>query len=81
MDEVRHSTGSQTHVEIETMVGIKLLNGSQVGSQVAHEGKVIRMGDPNEVTVIAASKGMTFEAWDLERRGDSFVSSSWKRLT
>lgn len=58
------------------MVKVKLLNGSQV----AHEGTVARMGDPVDVTVIVMADGETFEAWDLERHGDGFVATSWKRV-
>jgi len=38
------------------------------------------MGDPNELSVIVEANGMTFEAWDLERIADSFITTSWKRL-
>jgi hypothetical protein len=59
------------------VVVVKLLNGSSV----AHECKVIRMGDPNEVSIVAEAGGMTFEAWNLERSGDCFLATSWRRLT
>lgn len=59
------------------MVVVKLLNGSSV----AHVGTIARMGDPNDVTVIVESQGMTFEAWDLERDEDCFLATSWKRLS
>ena len=59
------------------MVVVKLLDGSGV----VHVGTVARMGDPNDVTVIVESQGMTFEAWDLERDGDCFLATSWKRLS
>ena len=59
------------------MVVVKLLNGPNV----AHVGTVARMGDPNDLTVIVESQGMTFEAWDLERDKDCFLATSWKRLS
>ena len=65
-----------TQSEETEMVRVKLLNGSQV----LHEGTVTRMGDPNELSVIVEANGMTFEAWDLERIADSFITTSWKRL-
>lgn len=62
---------------IQNKVVVKLLNGSSV----AHLGTVAHMGDPNDVTVIIESQGMTFEAWDLERDGNCFIATSWKRLS
>lgn len=57
------------------MVTVKLLNGSRV----VHAGAVACMGCPNDLTVIVHADGMIFEAWNLERHGDYFITSSWKR--
>lgn len=42
---------------------------------------VIKMGDPHDLTVICEACGMVFEAWNLERSGSGFKTSSWKRLS
>jgi hypothetical protein len=59
------------------MVFVRLLSGFDV----VHVAKVVCMCNPNDVTVVVACQGMTFEAWDLERDDDGFVSRNWKRLS
>lgn len=58
------------------MTKVQLLNGSQI----AYQGTVKQMGDPNDLTVIVESDAMLFEAWDLERVEGGFLTTSWKRL-